>query len=176
MSEGAPEIQPGAEGGTGPADETDWKTETEKWKGLARKHETDLRKVLKEADAGRAAVQELAALKAAGQSDAERYASLEAQFNSFRETHEPLKATVETLTTENMRLRAGLEAGLSLADMSFIPNGTEEEMKAAAKTLAERLGTAQDPDFDRGVRRTPSGPLSADDWIRQGFHRKRAGK
>lgn len=176
MSEGSVEIQPGAEGGAGSGGEFDWKAETEKWKGLARKHEGDLRKVQRDADAGRAAAQELAALKAAGQSDGEKYASLEAQFRAFREEHEPLKGTVESLTTENTRLRVGLEANLSLADMAFIPAGTEEEMRAAAKTLAERLGTAQDPDFDRGVRRTPSGPLSADDWIRQGFHRKRAGQ
>ena len=176
MSEGTPEIQPGAEGGAGDGGEFDWKAEAEKWKGLSRQHETSSKKMLKDLDAGRAAMQELSALKAAGQSDTEKYASLEAQFKSFREEHEPLKGTVDSLTMENARLRAGLEAGLSLADMAFIPAGSEDEMKAAAKTLADRLGTASDPDFDRGVRRTPSGPMSADDWIRQGFHRNRAGK
>jgi hypothetical protein len=179
MSEGATEIQPGAEGGGG-GGETDWKAQvdalsadTEKWKGLARKNETDLRKAQKDLDAGRAAIQELEALKRAGQSESEKYASLESQFNAFREQHEPLAGQVQTLTTENTRLRAGLEAGLSLADMAFIPAGTEEEMKAAAKTLASRLGAARDPNFDGGARTTPSGPMTMDDVIRTGFKRDR---
>lgn len=178
MSEGSTEIQPGAgEGGDGGGDGTNWQAEVDKWKGLSRKHETDLKKALREADSGRTAAQELAALKAAGQSDAEKYASLESQFNSFREQHEPLSGQVQTLSQENARLRAGLEAGLSLADMAFIPAGTEEEMKAAAKTLANRLGTAQDPDFEGGARMTANPPKTMDDVIRSGFGRnkRRAG-
>lgn len=174
MSESSTEIQPGAEGGGQEGgDGTNWQAEIEKWKGLSRKHETDLRKAQKDADSGRAAMSELAALKAAGQSDAEKFASLQSEFNTFREKHEPLTAQVGSLTQENLRLRAGLEAGLSLADMAFIPAGTEEEMKAAAKTLAARLGTAQDPDFEGGARQTANPPKTMNDVIRQGFGRDR---
>lgn len=170
MSEGAPEIQPGgnAGGGTGGTGtgESDVLAEVEKWKGLARKHETDYKRLEKEAAKHATAAAELAALKSAGQSDMEKFTSLQAQHEALTGEHSTVAQERDSLRTENARLKAGLATGLTLEDMRFIPSGTDEEMLAAAKVLAERLGAARVPDFDGGGRRTAEGPMKMGDVIR----------
>ena len=175
MSEGAPEGQPAGDGTGGTGGETDWKAETEKWKGLARKHESDFTKTQKELQKASTAAAELAALKAAGQSDVEKFTSLASQHEALTTEHTTVSSERDSLRTENARLKAGLATGLTLDDMRFIPSGTEEEMLAAAKVLAERLGAAPGhvPDFDGGGRRTTEGPVKMGDVIRSERERLR---
>lgn len=159
-------------------DEVDWKAkfeeasqDAEKWKGLSRKNESDLNKTRKALDAASGASAELDAIKRAGMADAEKYAALEAQYKATTEQTGALSSENAALKTENAKMRAGLAAGLSIADIAFIPNGTEEEMIASAKTLAERLIGAETPNFDRGPRKTPEAPQGMSGFIREGFGR-----
>jgi hypothetical protein len=180
MSEGAPENNTGPDGGAGSGAE-DWKarfdalggTDAEKWKEFSRKNETDLKKWQKEAERNAAAAKELADLRAAGQSETEKYTSLKSQFDSLNGEHQTAAQERESLAKENARLKAGMANGLSLEDMRFIPDGTPEEMTAAAKDLAERLGSSRAPDFDGGARRTAGAPQSMSDVIREQRSRMR---
>jgi hypothetical protein len=162
MSEGAPEGQTGGDGGAGPGGtgEPDYKArfealggeEAEKWKTLSRKNEEDFKKASREAQRNAAAAEELRRLKESGQSHEEKLTSLAAAHESLTKEHQTIASERESLKVEVSRLRAGLAAGLTLDDMQYIPLGDEEGMVKAAKTLAQRLGTARTPDFDGGGR------------------------
>lgn len=171
MSESAPEggnsgqNAGGTEGGnTGGEQQPNWQEETEKWKSLARKHESDFEKARKIADANANAAKELANLKRTGQSETERLTSDLSTAQAERET---LKAQNSSLSQENARLLAGLEAGLTLADMKFIPLGEPDEMVKAAKDLASRLGAAgTPPNHNGGAMPPPSAPKTMSEVIR----------
>lgn len=179
MSEGAPEGQGGAGDGGGSGsggDEQDWKAEAEKWKSLARKNETDFKKVEKEIGRLKPLADELEALKRNGQSEAERLTSLQSSLDNLNTEHGTVTQERDSLKVEVARLRAGLAAGLSLEDMQYIPPGDEAEMAKAAKTLAERLGAARTPNFDGGGRgRTPEAPTTFGGVIRELRDRGRGG-
>jgi hypothetical protein len=171
MTESAPEggdsgqNAGGNEGGnTGGESQVNWQEETEKWKGLSRKHESELEKVRKTAEANASAARELANLKRAGQSEAERLTSDLSTVATERDT---FKSRAEQLTQENARLLAGLEVGLTLADMKFIPLGDPVEMVKAAKDLASRLGAAgTPPNHNGGGMPPPSAPKTMSEVIR----------
>jgi hypothetical protein len=171
MSESAPG-DTGAPAGGAPSGEPqiDWKAkfeaetaEREKWTNLSRKNE-------EAAKANAAAAKKLADIERQGMTDVERLKSELAQRDGETGT---MKSQVESLSTENARLKAGLEAGLSLADMAFIPSGTPEEMTKAAKTLAERLGAAQTPNFDGGGRPPATQPQTFSGMVRAQARAKR---
>jgi hypothetical protein len=61
----------------------------------------------------------------------------------------------ETARNELARTRILAEHGLSEADAEFLPTGTEDEMRAAATRLAERLAAAAPPP-KTGPRPDPS--------------------
>lgn len=168
MSEGAPEGQPGGNGGSGSGStgDVDWKArfeslggeDAEKWKNLSRKNEDDFKKADRERQRNAAAADELRRLKEAGQSNEEQVTSLRAAHENLTKEHGTIASERDSLKVENARLRAGLSAGLTLDDMQYIPVGDEDAMLKAAKTLAERLGTARTPDFDGGGRGKESTP------------------
>lgn len=162
MSEGAPEGGAGGNGGGGDGGngEIDWKAryealggeEAEKWKNLSRKNEEDFKKADRERQRNAAAAEELRRLKESGQSSEEQFTSLKAAHENLSKEHGTIASERDGLKVEVARLRAGLSAGLTLEDMQYIPVGDEEAMVKAAKTLAQRLGTARTPDFDGGGR------------------------
>lgn len=186
MSEGAPEGGAGGNGGTndGGTGEIDWKAryealggeEAEKWKNLSRKNEDDFKKASREAQRNAAAAEELKRLKELGQSTEEQVASLKAAHDNLSKEHTTVASERDSLKVENARLRAGLAAGLTLDDMQYIPVGDEDAMVKAAKTLAQRLGTARTPDFDGGGRgREPEPPKTLGGVIRNLRDQQRGG-
>lgn len=186
MSEGAPE---GGAGGSGSGDnggqeQIDWKAryealggeEAEKWKNLSRKNEDDFKKAARDAQRNAAAAEELRRLKESGQSHEEQFTSLKAAHENLSKEHQSVASERESLKVEVARLRAGLAAGLTLEDMQYIPVGDEEAMVKAAKTLAQRLGTARTPDFDGGGRgRESEPPKTLGDTIRNLRQQQRGG-
>jgi hypothetical protein len=77
---------------------------------------------------------------------------------------------------ETERLRAGIRYKLDEADLAFIPSGTAEEMDAAAKRLAERIGAGQQssdppPNYDGGARPSASGSTDMNDLMRSAMRR-----
>lgn len=118
--------------------------QAETWKAMARKHESQSKRLLKENESLRIAAEELKAIKAAGTSAEERIASLESQLASTTAENARLQA-------KSARLGIAAKAGLLAEDASLIPLGSEEEMTEAAARLSKRLAK-KSTDFDGGAR------------------------
>lgn len=77
------------------------------------------------------------------------------------------EAEAKAAQTELNRTRILAEHGLTPADAEFLPTGTEEEMQAAAKRLADRFAISAPPKAP-GPRPDPSQgsgrPTPATDW------------
>lgn len=135
------------QGGTEGATEAEpLEAQVEKWKALARSHESKSKRAFSELEGLRAKAKELEAVKAAGQSSDERIAGLEAQLSAISGENESLKAGVA-------RAAICAKAGLTAEDIDLIPLGSEEAMTEAAGRLAKRLSASTKPvGFDGGAK------------------------
>jgi hypothetical protein len=106
--------------------------DAEKWKGLARKHETT----------AKANVDKATRLD---QIETEHAAALA----KVTEERDKLSGEVTTLRAVEIRAAAAAAAGLPADLAAFITATTADEAKTQAETLAARLGT---PGHDQGVR------------------------
>lgn len=97
-------------------DKTDWKAKARDWENKSK--------------ANKAAADELAALKAAQMSDAEKAAKAQKDLETER----------EALRNENIRYKAAITHGISDANLDLLGSGSEEEVMARA----ERLGLLED--------------------------------
>lgn len=137
------------------ADELDpaaLKAELDKWKSLARKHETN-------AKSNSEAAKRLAAIE-------------DAQKTAEQKLQEQLAATQAELAAQKVevvRRDAAAKAGLPADLIEYITASDPDEAEAQAKRLAERLAPAPPPvaDMRQGSRSNPQRQESMDDWFRR---------
>lgn len=132
--------------GTGPDTGADPKAEAEKWKALARKHE-------QAAKANASAAKKLADIENRDKSETQK----------LTEERDALKVERDEARVDATRTRLGLRYRLEEADLDFLGSGTDEQMEARAKRLAERgVGKTPASGVDAGVRNDPpAGDMNA---------------
>lgn len=124
-------------------DTPDPAAEAEKWKALARKHESQAKK---NADAAR----RLAEIEESQKTEQQKLA--EAKDAAAQEATEA--------RAEATRLRMAIKYGLEEEDLDLLGTGPEEDIEARAERLAARIGAMTEPSDDKpGPSRRPQEKL-----------------
>jgi hypothetical protein len=182
MSEGLPEGQAGegqqnplgtppsgnegAGTGTGAqTGETDWKAEADRLRSELQK----ARKFEDQVKALRPKAQKFDELQQATMSAEER-AQAAVEQATTRVTEAETKT--ERVERELAVFRAGVKHKLDEGDLIFLKGVPIDEIEESAKQLAKRLGNADTPDFDRGVRTSPPASDNMTDFIRDQIARQ----
>lgn len=126
------------EGGTPEPKEVDHRSEAEKWKALARKHEAN-------AKANSAAATKLAELENASKTELEK-------LNDKAAAAEERAAKAEH---EALRIQICADEGVPTKLRKYVVGDTQEELEASAKEILEEFGVDKTKD-DGGQRGRPS--------------------
>jgi uncharacterized membrane protein YqiK len=128
----------------------DWAKEADKWKALARKHEGTAKA---NAEAAKRLTEIEESQKTETQKLADKVSAAERERDDAR--------------TELAKMRAAVKHGIAEEDLDLLGTGSEEEILARAKRVAERLGAKKAPDFDGGPRKTADKPADMNTLIRR---------
>lgn len=141
----------GKDDGAAKGAEKDWAAEAEKWKSLARKHEST-------AKANAEAARRLQELEDAQKSETQKLNDALAE----REVE------LQQLRVEKVRTQAGRDAGLAPDLWEFITASDPEEAAAQAKRLAARVATPEPgaADLRQGARRPAKAAPNPNDLLR----------
>ena len=119
-------------------DETDWKAEAEKWKGLSRKHEATAKQ---NADA---------ATKLKDLEDSQK-----SELQKLTESKEATDKELADLRMELLRTQVGVDKGLTPAQSRRLVGTTKEELEADADELLDTFQPRDDNDADKASPRRP---------------------